>query len=223
MPYTYTSDFGGGTILAPCLQVLCAEIAQRYPDAVNLGEIGDTTHQGEGYGSDHNPFISHGGIRYVRAVDIGGPVAIQQALFDFFQRLYVKQDPRVFPYGYAHKDGVITTWFGHGATHADAGDYGHLHISVTQRDGNHPGPGGWVAALDSRAPWGLISSTPTEEDDMTADQEKKLDQIHTDLQVLMHGGAPDPKTGKVDRVTHPKNIDAISDRIDAIERHLGID
>jgi hypothetical protein len=158
MAYTFTSDFGGGVILAPCLQTLCAEIARKYPNAVNLGEIGDTKHQAEGFGSDHNPFIRHNNTRYVRAIDIGGDESIQQALFNFVQQLYERRDPRVFPFGYVHKDGVITTWFGHG-THADAGDDGHLHISVTQHDGNNPSPDGWVPALDSRAPWGLVNGT----------------------------------------------------------------
>ena len=159
MAYTYTSDFGGGVILAPCLQVLCAEIAQHYPDAVNLGEIGDASHTTEGYGSDHNPFIAHNGKRYVRAVDIGGPESIQDALFAFVQGLYTRRDPRVWPYGYVHKDNVITSWFGSG-THTDSGDVGHLHISVTQANGYHPSPTGWVHALDSRDPWGLIATTP---------------------------------------------------------------
>jgi hypothetical protein len=157
MAYTFTSDFGGGVILAPCLQTLCAEIAHKYPNAVNLGEIGDPRHQAEGFNSDHNAFIRRNGTRYVRAIDIGGDKSIQQALFNFVQHLYDKRDPRVYPFGYVHKDGVITTWFGPG-THSDPGDDGHLHISVTQHDGKNPGPDGWVPALDSRTPWGLANS-----------------------------------------------------------------
>lgn len=160
--YTFTTDFGNNTILAPCLAALCAEIAVKYPDAVNLGEIGDASHRTEGYGSDHNPFIAHAGKRYVRAIDIGGPDSIQSALFAFIMERYVQQDSRVFPYGYVHRNNVITTWFGHGSTHTDPGDVGHLHISVTQKDGYNPRPSGWVAALDSTAPWGLV-----QEDDMT--------------------------------------------------------
>ena len=159
MSYTYTSDFGNNIILAPCLQVLAGEIAKKYPAAVNLGEIGDTSHVSEGYGSDHNPFITHGGKRYVRAIDIGGSQAIQQALFNFIQARYAAHDPRVYPYGYVHKDGVITTWWS-GGTHFDSGDYGHLHISVTQLNGNNPNPNGWVPGLDSRAPWGLATPVP---------------------------------------------------------------
>ena len=140
MAYTFTTNFGNGVILAPCLQTLCAEIAHKYPNAVNLGEIGDTSHQAEGFGSDHNPFIRRNGTRYVRAIDIGGDASIQQGLFNFVQHLYDKRDPRVYPFGYVHKDGVITTWFGPG-THSDPGDDGHLHISVTQEDGKNPEPG----------------------------------------------------------------------------------
>lgn len=159
MSYTFTTDFGNDTILAPCLQVLCAEIAHKYPTAVNLGEIGNAAHQTEGYGSDHNPFITHGGKRYVRAIDIGGPASVQQAMFNFFQVRYAAHDSRVYPFGYAHKDNVITTWFS-GGTHNDPGDVGHCHISVTQANGNNPSPGGWVAGLDSRAAWGLAVTAP---------------------------------------------------------------
>lgn len=154
MPYSFTTDFGGGVILAPCLQALCAEIKARYPGAVNLGEIGDAAHRAEGYGSDHNPFVEHAGKRYVRAVDIGGPDTIQLALFNFFQHHYAAHDARVWPYGYVHRNNVITTWFGTG-THFDPGDVGHLHISVTQANGHRPSPAGWVPALDSRSGWGL--------------------------------------------------------------------
>lgn len=155
--YSYTSNFGNGIILAPCLQALCGEIAQRYPEAVNLGEIGNAAHVTEGYSSDHNPFITHNGKRYVRAIDIGGPDSIQQALFSFIQAKYQAHDSRVWPYGYVHRDGVITTWFGTG-THPDPGDDGHLHISVTQANGQHPSPSGWVSALDRTDGWGLIAS-----------------------------------------------------------------
>lgn len=162
MAYTYTSSWGEGIILAPCLQALCKEIAQRYPAAVNVGEIGDASHTTEGYGSDHNPFITHNGRRYVRAIDIGGPVAIQQALFEFIQARYEAHDSRVWPYGYVHMNNQITTWFGTG-THYDAGDVGHLHISVTQANGNHPSPSGWVSALDRTDGWGLQAPPSTKD------------------------------------------------------------
>lgn len=173
MTYTFTTDYGNGIILAPCLQVLCAEIAKVYPDAVNVGEIGNAAHQAEGYQSDHNPFIVHNDQRYVRAIDIGGAEEIQNALFSFFMNLYVKRDPRIYPYGYVHKDDVITKWFGNGDTkyqpnldlQSDPGDVGHLHISVTQQNGYDPGPNGWVPALDSRAPWGLLPANQSSEDD----------------------------------------------------------
>lgn len=202
MAYTYTSSYGPDVILAPCLQVLCSEIAVRYPDAINLGEIGDSTHKGEGVGSDHNPFITHGGKGYVRAIDIGGSQAIQSALFAFFQRVYAARDPRVYPYGYAHKDNVITTWFGTG-THTDAGDVGHLHISVTQANGNSPSSAGWVSALDSRAPWGLAT---------TADTGDELDMDTKTLQAAVIG-APirNPDT---------KNNDTLGERVLDIERDM---
>lgn len=224
MTYTFTTDFGNGVILAPCLQVLCSEIARKYPDAVNLGEIGDSSHQGEGYGSDHNPFITHNGKRYVRAIDIGGPQAIQQALFNFIQAKYAAHDSRVWPYGYVHKDGVITTWFSTG-THNDPGDYGHLHISVTQANGRHPSPSGWVPALDSRAAWGLaIAPTPTKDwfdmatkTDLDDVVKAHTDPLHDDIVVLMHG-KKDPKGNE----THLNNMDSFGARLTAIEAKLGI-
>lgn len=211
MTYTYTTQYSDTVILAPCLQVLCAEIAERFPNAVNLGEIGDVTHQGEGVQSDHNPFIVHNGVGYVRAIDVGGDASIQTALFNFINTLYGKRDLRVYPYGYTHKDNYITTWFGNGSTHYDAGDVGHVHISVTQLDGNNPSSIGWVPALDSREPWGLLTS----EDGLSM---ADADSLHNDIVVLMHGGLPGPDGKTV--VTHTANIDSISEDVETLKSNV---
>lgn len=227
MAYTYTSSFGDGIILAPCLQVLCAEIAQRYPKAVNLGEIGDRAHTTEGYGSDHNPFIAHNGKRYVRAIDIGGDASIQRALFDFIQARYQAHDSRVWPYGYVHKDNVITTWFGTG-THTDSGDVGHLHISVTQANGYHPSPSGWVSALDSTVPWGLTAVPTTTKDwfamatkqDLDDALQPLLDKLDHIATLIVYGDSADAARGKGVQ-GHPFNLYEIKAELDAIKAKVG--
>lgn len=225
MTYTFTKDFGAGIILAPCLQTLCAEIAQHYPDAVNLGEIGNAAHVTEGYGSDHNPFIVHNGKRYVRAIDIGGPDSIQAALFDFIQARYQAHDSRVWPYGYVHRNGVITTWFGTG-THPDAGDEGHLHISVTQANGNHPSPTGWVSALDRTDGWGLVTPTTKDWFDMATKQDlvdllqplnDKIDGLAT---TLLYGDSREAAMGAKPQ-THAFNLFQMKQELDAIKTKVG--
>lgn len=158
----------GGYVLAPCLQQLAQEIAThpRYRNLTNLGELGDTSHWQEGSASDHVPFIigpgnsAYPGTGYVRAIDLGGPGTLQAEMRNFIQAHYAHRDARMYPYGYVHMNNYVTTWFGTGL-HYDPGDVGHLHISVTQRDGANPSPSGWVPALDSRAGWGLSTPQPT--------------------------------------------------------------
>jgi hypothetical protein len=178
MTYKFSTSFGDGVILAPCLQQLCAEIAAHpeYCNLTNLGEIGDSTHQGQGVGSDHNPFVVHNGTGYVRAIDLGGDRALLLQLRSKLFALYRDHDPRVYPYGYFKgPDSLINDWPPGTGWHTDTGDEGHLHISVTQRDGGNPSTGGWVAALDSRAPWG-ITDTP-EAFMVTAADEAKIRAI----------------------------------------------
>ena len=169
MSYTF-SPHPGGFLLAPCLQQLCQQLEDHPyygPRLTNLGEVGDARHQSEGTSSDHNPFIHHGGDRYVRAIDLGGPHSDLLRLQHWFNHhWYAHEDERVYPYGYAKgPDDQITTWFGGGDTHTNSGDEGHLHISVTQRDGNNPSADGWVPALDSRDDWSLPH--PENDDDET--------------------------------------------------------
>ena len=216
MTYTFTSSWGNDVILAPCLQALCREIAQRYPDAVNLGEIGDAAHAGEGYGSDHNPFITHNGKRYVRAIDIGGPRSIQTALFVFIQTRYEAHDSRVWPYGYVHMNNQITTWFGTG-THYDPGDVGHLHISVTQANGNHPSPSGWVSALDRTDGWGLIDTG----DDMSATDVAAVNK-HTDAvaqKLIGDADTPGATLERLGTVLH-ENTDGLAAHVTDLDARL---
>jgi len=55
--------------------------------------------------------------------------------------------------------------------------------------------------------------------DLDAIVRKYTDALHRDLQVILHGGVPDPKTGKV-KVTHPRNLDSIFAELDAIKGKL---
>lgn len=163
MPYTFTKEFGSDVILAPCLQVLCAEIAAspKYQVLTNLGEIGDERHKGQGTASDHNPFVVHNGKGYIRAIDLGGDRATLLALRDELFALYRGKDRRVYPYGYFKgPDSLINDWPPGTGWHVDTGDEGHLHISVGQADGYNPSAGGWIRALEDRSPWGIGQPKP---------------------------------------------------------------
>lgn len=173
MTYTWT-ERPGGYALAPALQTLCAEIAAspKYRVLTNLGEKGDVRHDTEGLQSDHNPWLigtkgsKYPGIGYVRAVDLGGPLALLLELRDDINKLYSRKFPPLWPYGYTKgPDDKITTWFSTTCVlHVDSGDQGHLHVSVTH-GGSHPvaGSADWEPQLDSTAPWGIDTAG---EDDM---------------------------------------------------------
>lgn len=160
MTYSFITEFEGGTvILAPCFQVLCAEVSKHkeYKYLTNLGEIGDTRHAGQGTGSDHNPFVLHNGLGYVRACDFGGKYSTLMKLRGELYKLYLKRDRRVWPFGYFKgPDSLINNWTPNGQSdgwHRDSGDEGHLHVSASQLNGYNPSSRGWIPALDSRAPW----------------------------------------------------------------------
>lgn len=166
--YTYSTQFGEGIFLAPCLQRLCWEIAHHpeFSQLTNLGEIGDANHQSQGVASDHNPFIVHrtrGGKtrRLVRAIDLGGDPKVLLRLRHHLNMMYAAGDNRLWEFGYMKgPDDKITSWNSPPPhrilLHVDSGDEGHLHISVTQADGYHPSSRGWVHPLASRRDWGLV-------------------------------------------------------------------
>lgn len=170
MSYTWTAT-PGGYHLAPCLQQLCAEIEKSPtygPHLINDGELGNAAHTREGYSSDHNPFIIGGshsaypGKGYVRAIDLGGPLELLLKLRHTINVLYSHKFAPLWPFGYTKgPDALITTWYStSGGMHVDSGDQGHLHVSVTQHDGNNPSPSGWVPALDLRTPWHIDGTAP---------------------------------------------------------------
>lgn len=162
LPGLYSAG-GPGWYLAHSLQTLAAEIAQGFPRVSCLGTIGDTAHQAEDYSSDHNPFIkAPNGLGVCRAIDLAGPAGDLDILQDHFLAMYRTFDARLYEFGYFHRNNIVSNWPPSvpGSVRFDAGDVGHLHLSVTQRDGNHPGPAGYLPIIDSSAPWGVWAPPP---------------------------------------------------------------
>jgi hypothetical protein len=176
----YYNPAGQGWRLAYSLVTLAHELASVYGDQLTcLGTVGDAVHATENMSSDHNPFVrdpAAPSIGIVRAIDFGGPNALLMSVREHIWTLYAARDSRVYGYGYAKgcSDNLINNWGLPFGTHVDTGDAGHLHISVTQVNGNNPSAGGYVAAIDSTAPWGFAGLTPSgggtpiPEDEMTA-------------------------------------------------------
>ncbi len=163
MAFNYAAK-GDGWRLAGSLVRLAEEIKSALPWATCLGTIGDQTHVAEGSSSDHNPFVKdpHSGLGIVRAIDIGGPDAKLKELRRHLWDLYAARDDRVFRYGYMKgcSDNQINNWGLPFGTHTDTGDAGHLHVSVTQADGNNPGADGYLAAIDDKRSWGIGKARP---------------------------------------------------------------
>jgi hypothetical protein len=152
---------GAGWRLAGSLVQLGREIEAAHPDFTCLGTLGNAAHAAEGFGSDHNPFIKdpHTGVGVVRAIDIGGPDNALKQLRQVLWSLYAQQDDRVYRFGYMKgcSDNLINNWGLPFGTHIDTGDAGHLHISVTQANGNNPTAAGYVAALDDTRSWSIAA------------------------------------------------------------------
>lgn len=164
MTFAMTTQ-GPGWRLAGSLITLGSEVSKAHPDFTCLGTIGDAAHVGEGVESDHNPFVldPHTGIGIVRAIDIGGPDAELKQLRAYLWNLYAESDNRLYEFGYVKgcSDNLINNWGLPFNVHIDTGDAGHLHISVTQTDGNHPSAAGYVAAIDDPRTWGITPDAVT--------------------------------------------------------------
>jgi hypothetical protein len=68
-----------------------ADAARPRPQPGQDGTIGDARHMEAGSGSDHNPWITAGGVGVVRAIDLTNDPAL--ALHDVFERLRQRAPP----------------------------------------------------------------------------------------------------------------------------------
>lgn len=156
---------GAGWRLAESLITLGHEISAAHPDFTCLGTLGNASHAAEGVQSDHNPFIKDptSGLGIVRAIDIGGPDAELKQLRQHLWERYAAQDTRLYRFGYVKgtSDNLINSWGLPFSTHVDLGDASHVHISVTQKDGNHPSAAGYVSDIDRTDPWGVTPNVVT--------------------------------------------------------------
>lgn len=163
----YYAESGPGWRLARSLVQLATEVHAAHPDFTCLGTIGDAAHAAENTSSDHNPFVVDPatGLGVVRAIDFGGPDAELKQLRQHLWQLYAAEFAPLWEFGYVKgtSDNLINNWGQPFSTHVDTGDAGHLHVSVTQVDGNHPTSSGYVAAIDLTTDWGVTPDvvTPT--------------------------------------------------------------
>lgn len=159
----FSAHDGNGWRLAGSLYQLTIELNKRWPDWDCLGTVGDLSHQDQWEWSDHNPVVRdpRTGVGIIRAIDISKVGINASWLFNHFQQMYANRDARLWKFGYAKMDGQITDWDNPGRVHPSDGDYGHIHLSLTQSQ--YPSvPGGYVPAIDSRASWGIaeVGSAP---------------------------------------------------------------
>lgn len=213
---------GPGWRLAGSLIVLAHELDAAYGDTLTcLGTVGDAAHAAENMASDHNPFIRdprEPSIGIVRAIDIGGPDILLRSIRVDIWNLYADLDPRLYEFGYAKgcSDNLINNWGVPFRTHVDTGDAGHLHVSVTQADGNHPSAAGYDPAIDSGNSWGFLT-TPVPSNDGATQLTENEDDMADGPPYYAHTVDPDgnPKTyvirndfsGKLHLVTPTADMD----------------
>lgn len=155
--------------LAPALAELRAEVDVRWPDRskVSDGTIGDTRHSK--LPTDHNPDR----FNVVRAVDLTNWHAIGWTIAE---TLRLKRDPRTKYVIFegrmfsSYAAGGVPAWTWRPYTGANKHEK-HVHVSVVAD-----------ARAESTAPWGLVlhhdlKNASKEDDDMTEDQEDKIDEL----------------------------------------------
>jgi hypothetical protein len=140
--------------LAGAVEQLLAEADAHAParNRASDGTIGDDRHMEAGSGSDHNPWITAGGVGVVRALDLTNDPAL--GLHDVFERLRARVAagglPQLSSGGYLILGGRITAddWSGWKAYRGADPHVSHGHVSVSRSP----------AGFDSRAEWGAFRS-----------------------------------------------------------------
>lgn len=149
--------------LARSLETLSDEVQERFPDTT-IWTIGDADHRNRA--SDHNP----NGAGVVCAIDVLG----REQAAALWAHLLKRRDPREKYQIHARRivSSTVSPWetryYDGNNPHLD-----HIHVSVGRgQSGSSYRPD----LYDDPAPWGF-----TEEDDMTPEQARKLDEVHAVL------------------------------------------
>ncbi len=226
-----------GYALSPALARLRAEVNALWPhrDRTSDGWIGDASHQARP--SDHNPDWSAGGI--VRALDIdedlvagltaaGEALPLVEQIIRDPRTAYVIYEGRIWQNPAALRQGGWRPYTGVNAHRQ------HVHVSVRRgatwdRDGrawgltralsNAGGATGSVPDFDLPGP-----VRPIEEDDMTPDQARKLDEVYRFIAVLAGTQQPghDGELRLVQRIAALDALERVLPNSEETRRMLGV-
>jgi hypothetical protein len=170
---------GPGWVLAPALKLLVEQLddydASR--DRVADGSIGDARHQAENY-SDHNPRPGPDGRWYVTAVDITNAPWLDAWVLDQLTAdgrvKYLIRNRRYWQRTRWSMADAVKEWVPYGGSNPH--DH-HVHISVQ------------IGSVNDLHRWAMPDGGSPQEDDMTPDQAKKLDDVWRWMQAVGQSGA----------------------------------
>jgi len=159
------------------------------------GSIGDAAHASRS--SDHNPWIKSGGMGIVTARDYSHDPAGGLDCNWLASALVASKDPRIKYVIWNRR--IYTPGRGWAAYKGANPHDHHLHLSVSEQPGWFDSTVPWSLAGSSSSPITTLPAAPApapvqEEEDMTPDQAKKLDETHWMLSQIK------PQTDRVSAV-----------------------